>query len=111
MTNEQRRRFLANVVQHATRLGMEAGVRQVREEGCENIGLMGRYERENLGLADFEGAFVQRLARALERLGDPSAELYRYSAEVHEEAWSAWIYARNEGVRRLCPGAREYGSE
>ena len=108
MNPSQQQRLRTKVLTIAERLGREAGERNVREEGCPGVGLMGRYEYENLGLADFEPEFARRLYVTLERV-DPSGS--RFSAEVTQAAWSAWLYARNARVKALCPRAREYGSE
>lgn len=108
LTPSQERRLRDRAVSIAQRLGREAGERHVAEEGCAGIGLMGRYEYENLGLADMEPQFAQRLHATLERV---AAYGSRFSRELEQEAWRAWMYERNARVKALCPRAREYGSE
>lgn len=107
MNNQQRNRFEQRVLNIAERLGRMAGEVQVREESCDEIGLMGLYEIENLGLADFEEKFAYRLRVALERLDVTD----RFRGEVEQGAWRAWVYARNDRVLELCPRARVYGDE
>jgi len=108
MNYQQQQRFLARVVAIAERLGRAAGDRVVDEETCANVGLLGRYEEGNLGLEDFESDFAFRLYEALERIDFPPS---RFRREVTAAAWRAWVGARNDRVRALCPRAREYGSE
>lgn len=107
LTNQQRSRLERKVLTIAERLGREAGATQVREESCKSVGIMGRYEIENLGLADFEGKFASRLRRSLERLNVTD----RFRGEVEQGAWRAWVYARNERVLEACPRARVYGDD
>ncbi len=108
MNYQQQKRFRDKVVAIAERLGRAAGDRAVDEETCSGVGLMGRYEIENLGRADAEAQFAQRLYATLERV-DPAGS--RFSREVMDEAWRSWVYARNARVKALCPRAREYGEE
>lgn len=108
LTLSQQRRIRDRVIAIAERLGRAAGDRAVDEETCSRVGLLGRYEYENLGLADSEPEFAQRLHATLERI-DPAGS--RFSREVEQDAWRAWMYARNERVKALCPRAREYGDE
>lgn len=100
-------RFESRVMAIAERLGRESGDREVDEETCGEVGLMGRYEIQNLGLADFESEFVSRLHATLDRLEVSD----QFRGEVEQGAWRAWVAARNDRVRALCPKAREYGSE
>lgn len=108
MNWQQQQRFERRVVQIAERLGRAAGDRVVDEETCGNVGLMGRYEEENFGLADFESDFAFRLYEALERIDFPPS---RFRREVEAAVWRTWVAARNDRVKALCPRAREYGSE
>lgn len=112
MNYQQQQRFEKRVVQIAERLGRAAGDRAVDDEKCGDVGLMGSYEEENFGLADFESDFASRLREALERLKYSSySEELRFTREVEAAAWRTWVGARNDRVKALCPRAREYGSE
>ena len=108
MNWQQQQRFEKRVVQIAERLGRAAGDRAVNEETCGDVGLMGSYEEENFGLADFESDFASRLHEALERIDFPPS---RFRREVEAAVWRTWVGARNDRVKALCPRAREYGSE
>lgn len=108
MNYQQQQRFAKRVVQIAERLGRAAGDRIVDEETCGTVGLLGRYEEENFGLEDFESDFAFRLHEALERADFPPS---RFRREVKAAAWRAWVGARNDRVKQLCPKAREYGRE
>jgi hypothetical protein len=108
MNWQQQQRFEKRVVQIAERLGRAAGDRAVNEETCGSVGLLGSYEEENFGLADFESDFAYRLYEALERIDFPPS---RFRREVEAAVWRTWVGARNDRVKALCPRAREYGSE
>jgi hypothetical protein len=108
MNWQQQQRFEKRVVQIAERLGRAAGDRVVDEETCGSVGLLGSYEEENFGLADFESDFAFRLHEALERIDFPPS---RFRREVEAAVWRTWVGARNDRVKALCPRAREYGSE
>jgi len=108
LTFAQQRKLRSKAVSIAERLGRAAGDAVVRDEGCPGVGLMGRYEYENLGLPDLEPEFSQRLSATLERVSSADP---RFSAELEQEVWRVWIYARNKRVKELCPRAREYGDE
>ena len=108
MNWQQQQRFEKRVVQIAERLGRAAGDRAVNEETCGSVGLLGSYEEENFGLADFESDFAYRLHEALERIDFPPS---RFRREVEAAVWRTWVGARNDRVKALCPRAREYGSE
>jgi hypothetical protein len=108
MNYQQQQRFQKRVVAIAERLGRAAGDRTVDDETCGNVGLMGSYEEENFGLADFESDFAARLYNALERIDFPPS---RFRREVMDSAWGTWVGARNARVKALCPRAQVYGSE
>jgi hypothetical protein len=107
MNYEQRNRLEKKAVEIAERLGRKAGEEVVAEDGCNRVGLMGRYERSHFGIADFEDEFVARLAVSFDRVGADQ----RTRDEIERSCWSAWVLARNARVQELCPRAREYGSD
>lgn len=103
-----RNAFARRAREIAHRLGAQDGRSHVKQIGCEDIALMGDYERSHFHLADFAEDFSMRLNASLERVAPTDR---RFRDNVKEECWNAWVTARNREVRRLCPHAREAGED
>jgi hypothetical protein len=99
--------FLRRVQKIATDLGRKAGLAAVAESRCSGVELMGSYEREHFGIADFEPDFSERLEAVLDRARDSRL----LSREIRHSVWTSWVDARNRAVRERCPNARVAGED